>query len=194
MTAAAPRLAVRPARPDDADGLAQVFAATWESTYRGILPPAAFEEFIDERGAAYWRNALNLPPENWLYFVAVDEADDPIGLATAGPDRFGEAKWAEIGALYVMPGYQRRGLGRQLLCASFLALDRLEFAACIIWALEGVGNRGFYERLGGKALHRRISNEWGHDVAQIGYVWHDLEAPQPGAGPRAARPSTRSRA
>lgn len=175
---------IRAARLDDADRLAYVFAVTWHAAYRGLLPPAAFDEQIDERGAAYWHEALSEADDSSLYLAVVDANDHPVGLATAGADRFGEAKWAEVWALYVMPDYQGRGLGRRLLAAAFRALDQRSFESCMIWALEGNANHGFYERLGGRAIERRTSIEWGHEVAQIGFAWHDIRAPLAQIGAR----------
>jgi len=169
--------ALRYARLGDAERLARVFAVTWNAAYRGILPPAAFDEQVDERGAAYWHEALSEADDTSVYLALVDGDDVPVGLATAGADRFGEEKWAEVWALYVMPEFQRRGLGRRLLAGAFRALDARRYESCIIWALEDNANHGFYERLGGRAVERRTSMEWGHEVAQIGFAWHDLRAP-----------------
>ena len=169
--------AIRRARLHDAERLARVFAVTWHDAYRGLLPPAAFEEQIDERGAAYWHEALSEADDTSIYLAAVDANDAPVGLATAGADRFGEEKWAEVWALYVTPDFQGYGLGRRLLAAAFRALDDLNFESCIIWALEGNANHGFYERLGGRAIERRTSIEWGQEVAQVGFAWPDLTAP-----------------
>lgn len=168
--------AIRLAELRDAGPLAQVFDTTWHMAYRAILPPAAFEELPPECAPEHWRRQLYHAPPQYLFLAAVDEDDDPVGLAAAGPDRFGGQEWAEIYALYVMPGYQRIGLGRRLLVEAFRLMYEAGFESGIVWTLTEAASRGFYERLGGAAQHRRDSVEWGRSLAQTGYVWPDLGA------------------
>lgn len=170
----AKRFRTRLAVPRDAESLAQVFDCTWNASYRGILPHAAFEEPPDECRADYWQWLLFKKPPSILVLAAVDEDDDPVGLALAAPDRFGGLDLAELHALYVIPGYQRLGLGRRLLCEAFAIMHEAGFKSGIVWVLAEHDSRHFYERLGGKASHRRTSTEWGQDVPQAGYVWPNL--------------------
>jgi len=170
------QFAIRLAELRDAEALARVFDTTWHMSYRGVLPHAAFEELPPECTSEHWRQALFRVPEAHLYLTAVDEDDDPVGLATAGPDRFGGHEWAELYALYVMPGYQGLGLGRRLLAEAFRLMHEAGFGSGIVWTLSGAESRGFYERLGGAADHERETMEWGQRFSQTGYVWPDLGA------------------
>jgi GNAT superfamily N-acetyltransferase len=185
------RFVTRLAVERDSAALAQVFDCTWSASYRGILPHAAFEEPPEECRADYWQRLLCRIPENNLILTAVDEDDDPVGLAVAGPDRFGEKDWAEIYALYVMPGYQRAGLGRRLLRASFRLMHGAGFDSGIVWVLAAHGNRAFYDRLGGAAAHERTTLEWGQPLTQAGYVWPDLAAAFGAAAADSAGPAER---
>lgn len=187
------RFAVRPAVPDDAGALAQVFRETWNASYRGLLPDDAFDEPPAECTALYWRQTLAGSDGDLSVFAAADEDDDAVGLAMAGPERFGEAGWAEIYTLYVLPGYQRCGLGRRLMCASFRALRDSGYRAAVVWTLAHHGSRGFYERLAGRLRHARNSVEWGFEVAQVGYTWPDLGALLDGGGPCGAAPAETAR-
>jgi GNAT superfamily N-acetyltransferase len=168
------KFAVRLAELRDAAALAQVFDTTWNMSYRGLLPYTAFEELPLECTAEHWRQVLFRVPDAHLCLAAVDEDDDPVALAAAGPDRFGVHEWAEIYALYVMPGYQRLGLGRRLLIEAFRQMHDAGFESGIVWTLSAAESRGFYEHLGGAAKRRRDTIEWGQLVAQTGYVWPNL--------------------
>jgi ribosomal protein S18 acetylase RimI-like enzyme len=75
-----------------------------------------------------------------------------------------------------MPGYQRLGLGRRLLCASFAAMRKRGYQSGIVWVLARHESRRFYERLGGLEEYERTSEEWGERIVQAGYVWDDLDA------------------
>jgi hypothetical protein len=166
--------AVRPAVPDDAGALAQVFRETWNASYRGLLPDEAFVEPPAECTALYWRQTLVGREGDLRVHAAADEDDDAVGLAVAGPDRFGEEGRAEIYTLYVLPGYQRCGLGRRLMCASFRTMRAAGYRSAVVWTLARHGSRGFYERLAGRPGEERNSVEWGFEVAQVGYTWPDL--------------------
>lgn len=183
------RFAVRPAVPDDAASLAQVFRETWNASYRGLLPDDLFRELPAECTSPYWRQTLVDSGGDLRVFAAADEDDDAVGLAAAGPDRFGEDGRAEIYTLYVLPGYQRRGLGRRLMGASFRAMRDAGYRSAVVWTLAHHGSRGFYERLAGRLGAERNSVEWGYEVAQVGYTWPDLGALADGGagGPGAAR-------
>ena len=178
-----PAFAIRRAQGDDAEALARVFDVTWRTAYREILPAAAFDEYLAERGASFWADAAEAKERGWNIFAAVDEDDDPVGLATTSPDRFGDECWGEVGLLYVMPGHQRQGLGGALLRRSLAELRRAEFRACIVWALEASDNGPFYERCGGTRAHRRVTTEWGAEVVQIGFVWQNLASSDLAAAP-----------
>ncbi|HEY7611113.1 MAG TPA: GNAT family N-acetyltransferase [Alphaproteobacteria bacterium] len=175
MSFTAERARIRAATARDAEAMARVFETTWDAAYRGILPAAAFEELPQECAAEYWRLAVEARAPDHSFAVAVDDGDDAVGLATAGPERFGSDGWAELYALYVMPGYQRYGLGRRLLCASFQAMRKRGFRAGIAWVLARHDSRKFYERLGGLGEYERVSEEWGEKIAQAGYIWDDLD-------------------
>jgi len=177
------RFAVRPAVPDDAASLAQVFRETWNASYRGFLPEEAFEALPAECTALYWRQTLVGADGDLRVFAAADEDDDAVGLAVAGPDRFGEEGSAEIYTLYVLPGYQRCGLGRRLMCKSFRAMHAAGFRSAVVWTLARHQSRGFYERLAGRLYEERNSVEWGYEVAQVGYTWPDLGALLGDGGP-----------
>jgi GNAT superfamily N-acetyltransferase len=166
---------VRAAIPGDAEAMARTFETTWDAAYRDILPAPAFEELPQECSPEYWQLVIGARGPDQSFIVAVDEDDDPIGLACAGPERFGSLGWAEIYELYVMPGYQRLGLGRRLLCASFQAMRKRGCRSGIVWVLAAQHeSRTFYARLGGLDEYVRISDEWGAQIAQAGYVWDDL--------------------
>ena len=76
---------VRPAVPDDADGIAEVHIRTWRETYAHLLPASYLEGLDVATRAEQWRGTLTsastAPP-----FVALD-ADRIVGFALAGPAR-----------------------------------------------------------------------------------------------------------
>ncbi|MCW5772031.1 MAG: GNAT family N-acetyltransferase [Rhodospirillaceae bacterium] len=186
------RASIRKARPDDAPALAEVFAAAWNHAYRGVLPDAAFTAPLDETDPAWWWNHIAFPGRDVVMLAATDEDDDPVALAVAGPDRFADPNWAEIYLLYVMPGYQRSGIGRRLLQAAFRRMHDAGFSAGIVWSIAGHASNAFYAGVGGTRRFERRTTEWNVEIAQAGFTWRDLATfaaaaarPHPAAAGRA---------
>lgn len=177
---------VREGREDDAGAIARIKVTSWRLTYRGIVP--------DETLAAMDVDASEASTRGWLAqiadgargplacaFVVANERDEVRGFAHGGAARMLESSAApapfegEVYALYLDPGYERRGLGGRLLRAAAQRLRAHGARSLIIWALEGNPNRGFYEALGGVVAYEQTLRMDGRDVAEVGYGWRDLD-------------------
>ncbi len=149
MTAPTREAVIRPARPEDAEGLAETAIEAWRVGFRGIVPAEVDPystwrpERIAERLAGKARDGSA---------ILTAELEGAIrGLCLYGPnrDRGSVPAEGEIIALYVHPESWRRGIGRGLVSAS---LDRLASAGhseAIVWTLaESSRNLAFYAALG----------------------------------------------
>jgi GNAT superfamily N-acetyltransferase len=76
---------VRPAVPDDADGIAEVHIRTWQETYAHLLPAAYLDGLDVSARAEQWRGSLG-DSTGAPVFVALD-GDRIVGFALAGPAR-----------------------------------------------------------------------------------------------------------
>jgi ribosomal protein S18 acetylase RimI-like enzyme len=97
---------IRLAGGRDATGIADVAQRTWKDTYAEIILTATQERFL---GRWYTPAALGEAigrSESWFYVAAVGE--EVIGFAQfmMREDRRGELTW-----IYVLPEWQRRGVG-----------------------------------------------------------------------------------
>ncbi|MBF4624584.1 GNAT family N-acetyltransferase [Clavibacter sp. VKM Ac-2872] len=77
---------VRPAVPDDADGIAEVHIRTWQETYAHLLPAAYLAGLDVAARAEDWRRTLTEGSAGTPVFVALD-GDRIVGFALAGPAR-----------------------------------------------------------------------------------------------------------
>ena len=142
--------AIVPATPEDATSIAALHAASWRSTYRGLLPDLFLDEEVD-------RNRLDL----WQRRFELDEGSRPLTLkAMSGGTLTGfacaliddDAEWGTLlDNLHVRPDATSRGIGKLLLGA---VLDRVRDAAVSkrlhLWVLDAnTRARRFYEREGG---------------------------------------------
>ncbi|UDM12794.1 GNAT family N-acetyltransferase [Clavibacter michiganensis subsp. michiganensis] len=76
---------VRPAVPDDADGIAEVHIRTWQETYAHLLPAAYLDGLDVAARAEQWRGSLG-DASGAPTVVALDD-DRIVGFALAGPAR-----------------------------------------------------------------------------------------------------------
>ncbi|AJW79255.1 GNAT family N-acetyltransferase [Clavibacter michiganensis] len=76
---------VRPAVPDDADGIPEVHIRTWQETYAHLLSAAYLEGLDVAARAEQWRGSLS-DSAGAPVFVALD-GDRIVGFALAGPAR-----------------------------------------------------------------------------------------------------------
>src|SRR5207253_2709722 len=102
------------------------------------------------------RERLRSQRADQFSFVAED-AGEVAGYALGGSERTGDAEYrGEVYAIYVLPAHQGKGLGRALIRESARELARRGLDSLVIWVLrENEVGRGFYERLGGRAIARR---------------------------------------
>ena len=112
-------VSVRPARADDAAGVAAVSLASWRGPYAGLLPTGALDGVTVDDLAEQWRTTLaSLPSSRHLVVVALEGAD-VVGHALVEPasDPDTGVDTSELVDLVVHPDRQRRGHGSRLLAA-----------------------------------------------------------------------------
>jgi GNAT superfamily N-acetyltransferase len=175
---------IRPATAQDAAGIAKVYVDAWRSAYAAILPHRGLLGMSYEDQARQWSWIVR---DHTQSVIVAREADDGVvGFVGFGPARVrdrpavgrfaGEedAKVGEVYTLYVLPDFQERGIGRQLLAAAFSALLEKRYTCGFLWALRDNHSRYFYERVGGKLVAERQERQWGRMTDQVCYGWADL--------------------
>lgn len=169
---------IRTAVLQDFDAIARVRIDTWRQAYAGIIAAETLADLSYEATAQRWRSYfLNNSPPGWFTLVAEETAGQVIGFASGGPERSQDASYAaEIYALYLLPEYQRRGIGRRLVAAAAVHLCRSGYKNLLIWVLEQNPACAFYEALGGRIYRRRQIEIGGQWLPEVAYVWEELKA------------------
>jgi ribosomal protein S18 acetylase RimI-like enzyme len=171
------RLAVeiRQAEFEDAAGIARVQIDTWRLAYRRIMPARLLEEMNDIRIAAFWAQVIAEAQGRSFCFVA-SVAERVVGFASGGPRQNGtELTRGEVYALYVLPGFQGRGIGRRLVTDSFERMLELGMNEGRIWTLrENAPARGFYAAIGGVQTENGYNDIGGIRYPEVAYDWADL--------------------
>ena len=169
---------IRLARPSDAPAIARVHVAVWQSTYRGLIEDLTIDAVPVAQREAMWTDILTAYGETHPVLVAEDFGIGVCGFSNAGPVR-GEAVpgySGEFKTLYLLPAYQRRGIGRVMLGKLAAALVDRGHRTAIAWVLASNPACGFYEAMGGTICAQRVSEEEGEELADLAYGWSELAA------------------
>ena len=175
-------LAIRPARPDDAEGVARVYIDAWHDAYAGMLPAKLLCAMTLEGQSARWRAAIRAGGAERI-LVAEHQKFGVVGLASFGPSRDGGVGFdGEVYTLYVDPNFYDCGVGRSLLRAAFADLCERGFTSCVIWAHAKNPARYFYEAMGGRLIAARTVRMVGDAMPEAAFGWRRLALAE-GASP-----------
>ncbi|HVN54196.1 MAG TPA: GNAT family N-acetyltransferase [Anaerolineaceae bacterium] len=170
-------ISIREAKPVDAAGIARVHVESWRNAYASLIP----QEFLDGLTIAdrerSWKAWLSSSTGGTHIWVAASEEEGVAGFASGGVERDQDSFFkGEIYALYLLPAYQRRGIGTRLVQTVARQLRWEHLDSMIIWVLEENPARKFYAALGGKHLedHRKAVTIGGAVLYETAYGWTDL--------------------
>src|SRR5262249_32368722 len=138
---------------EDIAGIARVHAATWRTTYRGILPDDYLDAIQVEEWQERWLPALSTPaPDRFGYVAGKEENGENAGFVRGGNTRYPELPYrGELYAIYILKEYQQHGLGRRLVQALARDLLNAGMPGMLLWVFESnLASRRFYEALGGQ--------------------------------------------
>jgi len=165
---------IRPARLEDAAGIARVHVDTWRTSYVGIIPDEHLANMSYAVRTERWRNNLS-NPGNAFTFVAETDAGEIVAFAGGMPERENDSVYkGELGGIYILKAYQRQGLGRRLVETIVARLRHDGFNNMLIWVLAENPATNFYAALGGKPVRTKMVVIGGKELQEIGYGWDDL--------------------
>lgn len=178
-------LVVRRALPADAAAIARVQVQSWREAYGGIVPQPYLDQLSAAREERQWRGALaaaaagsgggtgQVRPAGPRVFVAEWERQ-LVGIVSGGLSRVRRDISGEIYVLYLLRGFQRRGIGRALFDACHYELARCGHRGLLVWVLaDNAPARRFYERLGGIRSGESHTQVGAARLREVAYIWPD---------------------
>lgn len=126
---------VRAALPDDAPAIAGIRVLTWQHAFRDIIPQPYLDAMDASENEAVWRGAISQEMPR----VLVAEAEGKVvGFSCFGccRDEGASSSAGEIWALYVLPDYWDKGVGRRLWLESRGQLVQQGSTVISLWVLE----------------------------------------------------------
>ena len=168
------RFDIREATERDADGIARAHTASWQSSYRGILPDRILDR-IDVGQRVETRRRI-LRDRSVYQLVAYDVTHgDIVGFCDAGPSRRHVTFAGELYAIYLVQHAKRHGLGQEMMERVQSWLVAKDMRSMIVWVLENNHHaRRFYEAMGGRSASRLHTAVGGFPVTELSYVWDRL--------------------
>lgn len=163
---------IRCATVEDARAIAAVQVASWQSTYRGIVPDSHLDALNVAAGAARW--VRNLTSGRSVTHVA--EGDRGVcGYVSWGPVREAVGEFdGELWALYLADENHGCCVGRQMVDGARKALLAAGYRSMIVWALAENPAVGFYKRLGAVAVSGKMVEIGGVKIPDLALGWKDL--------------------
>ena len=164
-------LSLRPATPADADLIASIHSASWQATYRGLLPDAFLDGEVTRERAAYWQVRLRAPGAERRNVVIAEIAGEPIGFACV--ERQPDSAWGVLlDNLHALPGHQGIGVGKLLMRAAVDWARAQGETQLYLYVLEGnTPAIGFYERQGWQFAGAEPDHMGGVDITALRYVY-----------------------
>jgi GNAT superfamily N-acetyltransferase len=129
-------VSVRAARVDDAGDVASVQAATWRSSYAGVLPDDVLSAVTPQSLAPQWDGAIRTSPSPRHRVLVACEGRRVVGFASVAPGADPDADPtddADLLELAVDPGHRGAGHGSRLLAAAVDVLRDAGFATARHW-------------------------------------------------------------
>ncbi len=149
------KITIRTAKPDDATGIAIIQAYTWATAYHDLLPDRLLADRIDGVPQNSCRLKKLIENGNFCYAVAVYN-NTVIGFVSYGKSRNEQyPEDGEISALYLLKGFARKGIGRQIFEFATCQLKQDGYKNMIINCLVGNQSLNFYRHMGGIVIGQR---------------------------------------
>ena len=168
-------LSIRSATVHDAQEIARIHVASWQTTYPGIVPQPYIDSLDVASRAESWKARLDAGD---MHMFVAEDAGGLVGFASGGAIREPvgnfEAIGAEIYAIYLLSSAQRRGAGKLLMRSLAAALRTDGFTQAAVWVLADNPSCGFYEHLGGRQIAQKTIRMGDADLLEVAYGWQDI--------------------
>lgn len=154
---------IRDATDADIPELAKLHVVTWNACYRANGPSAAIRE-------SQWRDQFKTRDGSWFCLLVVRANGELIGFAK-GKRSDHPGFNAELNKIYLLPEYQRVGIGTRLLRA--VVHRFLEMRLTAMWLIGEPDNpsTAFHQAMGG---YNRPNDDGSMNYGN--FFWDDLRA------------------
>ena len=164
---------IRKATLDDIPGIARVHVDTSQATYKSIIPDKSLANQSYAKRQSNWARIFNqVSDNNSFIYVAENKSKQIIGFIHGGLERENNLEYrGEVYALYVLPNYQKKGVGRNLWQTAIEKLNRMGINSLLVWVLAENSACRFYEALKGIEICSKQIKRGDKTLTAIAYGW-----------------------
>ena len=163
----------RAATVADCAAVAEVHVRSWRESFAGIVPQSFLDGMSVERRAAAFAEGFGA--ESYRMYVAEAGGRGVVGFADFGAAREDiDAYEGELYAIYLLPEFQRQGVGERLFRLGVEFLVGRGMGSAYLLALEVSPYRRFYGKMGGRVVGRKRVEIEGVAYDELVYGWDDL--------------------
>ena len=154
-------LTIHRAQIEDIPGIKAVLAATWADTYSLLLSESSIAIATAEwHSPKVLESEINRP--STFPGIAKSGSSEIVGMITA----HSQGELLLIARLYVLPKYQRQGIGKRLMEESFRAFPQTRRVQLDVEE-ENPKGRAFYRKLGFREIRVKIDDIAGTKLNSI---------------------------
>lgn len=142
-------ITIRTAAAEDAHDFAYVICESWKAAYKDIITPEEMAKRTDvEKRTGFFKELILSGKEQ--FYLAFNENNSPCGVCSTGSARDTDMpNCGELIAIYALPEYWGKGIGKQLMDTAISGLKKQGFNGIILWTFEANNRaRRFYEKCG----------------------------------------------
>jgi GNAT superfamily N-acetyltransferase len=166
-------ISFREATVSDCLAVAKVHVQSWRESFAGIVPQTFLEQkSVEQRAKAF---AAGFSADSYKMYVAEVAGRGVVGFADFGePREFIDAYEGELYAIYLVPEFQRKGIGERLFNLGVDYFIGCGKGSMYLLALAVSPYRLFYEKMGGRVVGKKQVEIEGVMYDELVYGWNNL--------------------
>lgn len=163
----------REATVADCSEVARVHVQSWKQSFAGIVPQTFLDKMSVEKRANAFEQGFSA--DSYKMYVAEVPEFGVVGFADFGEPREDiDAYEGELYAIYLLPEYQRKGIGERLFNLGVEFFVEGGKSSMYLLALEVSPYKSFYEKKGGEIVGRKRIEIEGVTYDELVYGWESL--------------------
>ncbi len=168
---------IRVALIEDCVRLGLITVSASHSVFIGAIPEESLDfSWTPEQSAAGWRDSFAASTDRGQAFRVLEQDAKVVGFAWSAPWADTSGYDASVLGLYVLPTWQRKGVGRLLLADAASIQARNGAQSIEIGCVKENPSCGFYRRCGGVEIGRRPARVDAYQTEEILFGWADISA------------------